>query len=234
MDKKRGNNNNEDTVAISAEENCGSNRGKRFWNSLIQRIIGVVTILKSRRPKKYESFFFTFIFTYIITILFVVLVVFKQYEDSMVSIGFQGTIWDFIGLWPHDDFLAGNGITDVQSRINYSFGYCSMLSPSLYLSAKIMETLLPTTLTLCGITLVTGRSKKGYKAYGSLVLLLFVMIMFGMFFMVVKLETMLRLYMYILLGLFCLSIIVAASIESKDDNTGFKHKKEYSDGKFCR
>lgn len=176
-----------------------------------------ITRFKYKRLSKYEKFGLTFAITYLITILFTVLVVLNQFEEIMFKMGSEENLLKFV----------------FTTEEKFSFGYCSNLNAFTYLLAKLFETLIPTTLTFSGTILVlqtTTVKNTSWNVVLFIALLGFTMI--GMFFMVSKLETTLRFYMWILLALFIVVFIFSAKLFTLQKKDNSLHKKEESDGKI--
>ncbi len=172
---------------------------------------------KFKRLKKYEQFGVTFAITYLITILFCLLFVFNYFEDIMVATNNTESFLSFFG--------------SVQNI--FTFGYCNDLNALDYLTAKIFETLIPTTLTFSGTILVLQTTKRKNTSLNTFLFIsLFAFAMVGMFFMVARLQSMLNLYMWLLLVLFFFVFFFSAKVfvlQNKDENL---HKSEESDGKI--
>lgn len=171
-------------------------------------------IFNLRALKRYELYGITFALTYLITISFTVFVVLNYYEDLMV----QNNILDY---WT---FLNNTSVT-------FSFGYCTGLDAWTYLFAKIVETLIPTTLTFSGaILILQTKVAKDTSLDAMLFISLVCLTIAGIGFMIARLPSVLFFYMWLLFFLFCIVFMFSAklfNIQNEEDNL---HKNEESDG----
>lgn len=170
---------------------------------------------KFKRLRKYEQFGVTFAITYFLTIFFTVLVVLEYFESNMIAIEWTGGIWGFIKA-PAEIFTFGN---------------CKGLDAWTYLSANIVETLIPTTVTFSGTILILQTTKEANTSLNALLFIsLTFFVMTGMFFMVAKLRSTLSLYIWLLLILHCIVFTFSAKLFNVQSKSNNEHKNEESDG----
>lgn len=170
---------------------------------------------KFKRLRKYEQFGITFAITYFLTVFFTVLLVLNYFEGRMTAIEWTDGIWGFIK----------------NSAGVFTFGYCQNLDAWTYLSAKIVETLIPTTVTFSGTILVLQTTKEPKTSLNALLFIsLTIFVMTGMFFMVAKLRSTLSFYMWLLLILLCIVFTFSAKLFNVQSKSNKEHKNEESDG----
>lgn len=163
--------------------------------------------------KKQEQFIITLVISYILTILFTLIVALGQFDVIMSENSFKGNIIDFM----------------TNPELLFNFGGCTQISLTRYLEAKVIESLIPTTLTFC-VTILTSQTSSMINSSLNVVMII-VMIVFALvsgFFMLVKNEATLVFFMWLLLFLFIASMIVSSIIFTKSRNN---YRKEKSDGK---
>lgn len=190
-----------------------------FMNLFVSSFMNFYDRVKAKNMRKNEQFWITFAITYIVTIFFTMSVVFKQYEDVMISTNYSGGILQFLNT----------------TTYKFTFGYCAGLDAWTYLASKIMETSIPTTITFAGVILVlqTARENTTLLNMGLFVTLLIFTIA-GIFFMVCRIENILIFYIRILTILFCIVVAFSAKLFKINNNNDNLHKTEESDGNISR
>lgn len=100
-----------------------------------------------------------------------------------------------------------------------------------YLAAKLIETLIPTTLTFSGSMFVLQATKeKSNYLNACLSIVLFLIAMIGMFYMVSKHKTVLIMYMWVLVMLFVMAVFLSSKVYDSKKKEQIPHKKEPDDG----
>lgn len=164
--------------------------------------------------KRQEQFLITFVISYILTIVFTLIVALGQFDTIMSENSFKGNMIDFI---KNPDW-------------RFDFGGCTDISLIRYLEAKVIESLIPTTLTFCVSILTSQTSPKLHSNLNAVMIIVMVIFaLVGVFFMLVKNEAMLVFFMWLLLLLFISSIVVSSMVFSKGK---CNYRKEQSDGKL--
>lgn len=167
-----------------------------------------------RNIKKQEQFIITFAISYILTIVFTLIVALGQFDTLMSEKLFEGSIIDFI--------------TNPEWR--FEFGGCTNICLTRYLEAKVIESLIPTTLTFCVSILTSQTSSKLHSSLNAvMIIVLVIFALVGGFFMLVKNEATLVFFMWLLLFLFISSIVVSSMVFSRGK---CNYRKERSDGKL--
>ena len=171
--------------------------------------------LKFQNLKRYEEFWITFSITYLITILFTIFICINNFEERILDANYTESVWSFL--------LSSTG--------GFNFGYCYDISAMNYLFAKIIETLIPTTVTFAGTILILQSVKVRYTSLNAMLFIaLTILLMAGVFFMFSRLESTLVLYMKCICIIFAVIIIFSAKLYYIQDADCNFHKREVSDG----
>lgn len=162
--------------------------------------------------KSQKQFIITLVISYILTIVFTLIVALGQFDTIMSENSFNGSIIDFMK----------------NPKWRFDFGGCNNICTIRYLEAKVIESLIPTTLTFCVTILTSQTSSKLHSSLNAVMIIVMVIFaLVGGFFMLVKNEATLVFFMWLLRLLFVSSIVVSSMIFSKEE---CNYRKEQSDG----
>ena len=183
-------------------------------------------IPKTENSRKGENkqFFLMFLITYSITILMAVLIAIMNIDEAINQAMINPDIELVYNNW-------GELIKNIDNT--FSFYNCETISFWSFVSAKIIETLVPTTITFSGAILVLQRTIRKDSARPPLLFSLLVIIaMIGIAFTQAKSQIVLELYMATLLILIIISLLISRKIYYQQNLT--QHKNEPDDGKITR
>lgn len=181
---------------------------------------------RSKRNRKHKNkktsnsmhglgqFLISWIITYLLTVFFTILVVFENFEQHM------------------NNETSNDLLSFVVSKEPYfTFNHCEELTPLTYLSAKVVETLIPTTLTFSGSIFIMRKTRNENNYLDTaLAISLFMIAMLGTFFMIVRYKSTLNIYMIALVLLISIAIVFSAMVFILQQNKKITHKNEPCDG----
>lgn len=185
------------------------------------------------RKKKYnrnenKQFYMMFIITYLISIVLSTAIMLNSLDDVFYNVVYSANIpnWNSLGFLERIQQLNGE----------LQFYNCQNLSIQLFFGAKLLETLVPTTITFGGTILILQMitAKKNLVFDSLLFCLLVFLTTLGVAFTTVKTVEILILYLILIAFFLVLSLVFSKKIYTLQNAGQTNHKIENSDGKMIR
>lgn len=170
-----------------------------------------------------KQFLLMFLITYLITIAMSTFISLNTVDKIIVKESLKPK--DFL-----DMFKLVDGRLD--------FYNCEKIDTILYFSAKLIETIVPTTITFCGTILVLQFMIRQNKAKNSLLFCFLVILsLLGVSITTVNTVFLLNLYLILIVIVFAICVVFSRKIYyfvESEQETLITHKNENSDGKLIR